>query len=167
MRARILAARQKTTEYRLHTGNDGTRVRWTPVANEFPHSPSFSSSSPSRCRHLSARRKRDVVRRSPRGLLLHSCALERWPRITVQECRKRPARHSVRAARYKRCREPAPLFPTFAINYLSFCWWRPIPFGTSAPCFKCETSHYNKENLSRVSYLRMNKTLLQIRSDKL
>jgi len=118
-----------------------------------------------RCRHLSARRKRDVVRRSPRGLLLHSCALERWPRITVQECRKRPARHSVRAARYKRCREPAPLFPTFAINYLSFCWWPPIPSGTSAPCFKCETSHYNKENLSRVSYLRMNKTLLQIRSD--
>lgn len=32
------------------------------------------------------------------GLGLRNHALERWPRITVRECRKRPARHSVRSA---------------------------------------------------------------------
>lgn len=113
MRARILAARQKTTEYRripamIGLEYAGLRCERTPIPLRPRPRPRRH-----RCRrHLSARRKRDVVRRSPRGLLLHSRALERWPRITVRECHKRPARHSVRAARYKRCREPTPLFPT-------------------------------------------------------
>lgn len=97
-----------------------------PVANETPVP--LRSHSRHRRRHYrrrpffgSAETRRRSVLSTGEPPLLHSRALERWPRITVRECRKRPARHSMRAARYKRCSEPAPLFPDAAANYLPFC----------------------------------------------
>lgn len=154
MRARILAARQKTTEYRRNTSDDGTRVRRNPLRiNPVSLNPRFRR----RRRRLPARRKRDVVRHSLYGGL-QSRVLERWPRITVRECRKRPARHSTRAARYKRCRGAGlSSLPGVATNYLPFCddagdkRYRSALRSRSRQ--RCEPSHYDEENLSR--YLRM------------
>lgn len=98
MRARILAARQKTTEYRRNIGDDGTRVRRNPLRiNPVSLNPCFRRGR----RRLPAQRKRDVVRHSlstkapaaskPRSRTLASNNCSRMPQKT------REAFHTSRA----------------------------------------------------------------------
>lgn len=127
MHARILVEHQKTTEHRripamMELEYAGPRCERTPVLlrSHSRHRLLYRRHRRRRLRHY-RHRLRHYRRRLPRSAetrrrlvlstgeppLLHSRALERWPQITVRECRKRPARHSTRAARYKRCNEPA------------------------------------------------------------
>lgn len=104
MRARISRA-SENCKISLHSGGNGNRVRRTPLRTGpalllplfffllAPSSLPSSSSSSS-----SASRFRRKHRRCLTSTSLHGRTLERWPRITVRECRRRPVRHFAWAA---------------------------------------------------------------------
>jgi len=123
MRARISCA-SENCRISPHSGGNGNRVRRTPLRTDpalhhlllFFLFPSLSFV------------RFPLLTETP--TLLHvyvaprPCVLERWPRITVRECRRRPVRHFAWAARSRimqreRERESALLSMLLRIIYLS------------------------------------------------